>query len=173
MYPFADYLLYSGGAKRVVMKYTIPTTMTSVTALTFALQATNYPAADNDATWYIKNCKLEIADEPTPWCPNQRDELYSQWGMDENIEYDVSGYKNNGEKIGTIDYKSGSPRYNVSSSFNGVNTGIYNIPTCLNSTSTDFTISCWFKPTGTTNGALINCRNAVGEGVSLFLLNNN
>ena len=145
MYPFADYLTYSGGARRVVMKYTIPTTVTYISALTFALQATNYPAADNDATWYIKNCKLEIADEPTPWCPNQRDELYFQWGMDENIEYDVSGYSNNGTKIGNLNYESNSPRYNASTYFNGTDACIKASPMTLD--MTNITFSMWYKPT--------------------------
>ncbi len=115
--------------------------------------------------------KLEVADRPTPWCPNEADELYSQLGMDENIEYDTSGYRNNGTKIGILDYESSSPRYNVSSYFNGINSGIYKIPTCLNSTSSDFTISFWYKPSVVSNGAIINCRNMVGEGVSIFWVN--
>ena len=150
-YPFANYLHYTGGAKRVVMKYTIPTTMTSITNLTFALQATNYPAADNNATWYIKNCKLEIADEITPWCPNIIDELYSQLDMDENIEYDTSGYGNNGTKIGTLDYESSSPRYNVSSYFNGTDAYIKVPELALD--MTNITFSMWYKPTGAINFA--------------------
>lgn len=119
LYPFANFLTYSGGPRKVVMKYTIPTTVTYISNLTFALQATNYPASDNNEIWYIKNCKLEIADEATPWCPNEADELYSQLGMDDNIEYDTSGYGNNGTKIGTLEYESNSPRYQSATYFNG------------------------------------------------------
>jgi hypothetical protein len=171
VYPFADYLMYSGGARKVVMKYTIPSTWTSISNFIFALQDTNRPAAGNTATWYIKNCKLEIADEATSWCPNEADELYSQLGMDDNIEYDTSGYGNNGTKIGTLNYESNSPRHQSATYFNGTNSGIYKIPTCLTSTSSDFTISFWYKPTAVSNGAILNCRTLTGEGVSVFWVN--
>ena len=142
-YPFANYLEYSGGARKVVMKYTIPSTWTSISNFTFALQDTNRPAAGNTSTWYIKNCKLEIADEATPWCPNEADELYSQLGMDENIEYDTSGYRNNGTKVGALDYEANSPRYNCSSYLNGTDAYIQAPKISLD--MNNVTVSMWFN----------------------------
>jgi hypothetical protein len=168
LYPFADYLHYTGGAKRVVMKYTIPTTMTSITNLTFALQATNYPAADNNATWYIKNCKLEIANEATPWCPNERDELYSQLGMDDNIEYDTSGYGNNALKT-LVNYNSGSPRYQTSTAFDGTSSGITVNPSNINPVLTQggnnpFSYSFWIKNAANDRGIIFG--DHMTEGIS-------
>jgi hypothetical protein len=87
--------------------------------------------------------KLEIADEATPWCPNEADELYSQLDMDENIEYDTSGYRNNGIKIGTLNYESNSPRYNCSSYLNGTNAYIQ-VPK-INLDMNNITVSMWFN----------------------------
>jgi hypothetical protein len=168
VYPFADYLMYSGGARKVVMKYTIPSTWTSISNFTFALQDTNRPAAGNTATWYIKNCKLEIADEATPWCPNVRDELYSQLGMDENIEYDVSGYGYNGTKIGSLNYESGSPRYNTSSYFNGTDACI-KVPE-LTLDFNNITFSMWYKPSGARSFARLFDFSMGSEGNSTTFL---
>lgn len=71
------------------------------------------------ATFSIKNVKLEEGTKATPWCPAPSDDLYSTIGADDTIEYDCSGYSNNGTKIGTIDYSSDTPRYDVSTSAQG------------------------------------------------------
>lgn len=88
----------------------------------------------------------------------------------DNTIYDTSGYKNNGVQVikNSIKLSSDSPRGENCYIFNGTNSGIYKIPTCLSSTSSDFTISFWYKPTVVSNGAILNCRNTIGEGVSIF-----
>lgn len=68
--------------------------------------------------------KLEYGDKPTPWCPNSADSLATQLGYNSNIEYDVSGYCNNGTKYNITDYISNSPRYSVATKFNGTNSYI-------------------------------------------------
>lgn len=68
------------------------------------------------ARFRIDNLKLEEGEIATPWCPNEADELYQKIKINDNIEYDCSGYQKNGEKIG-IDYSSDTPKYDVSSIF--------------------------------------------------------
>lgn len=40
--------------------------------------------------------KIEIGEKTTRWCPPSDSDLYTQLGINNNIEYDISGYKNNG-----------------------------------------------------------------------------
>ena len=68
--------------------------------------------------------KLEYGDKPTPWCPNLADALATQLGYNTNIEYDVSGYCNNGTKYNITDYTSDTSRYSVATKFNGTNSYI-------------------------------------------------
>lgn len=117
----------------------------------------------------VAQAKLEIADEATPWCPNEADELYSDWGLDENIEYDVSGYENNGEKIGALDYESSSPRYQSSSYFNGTDACV-KVPG-LTLDMTDITFSMWYKPSGAINFGRIFDFSAGSDGnATTFLI---
>ena len=66
-----------------------------------------------------KNLKLERGDKATPWIPNSADVLYSDMGLDDGIEYDVSGYRYNGNVTGALTYSSDTPRYLTSTAFNG------------------------------------------------------
>ena len=68
--------------------------------------------------------KLEYGDKPTLWCPNSGDSLAAQLGYNNNIEYDVSGYCNNGTKYNITDYTPDTPRYSVATKFNGTNSYI-------------------------------------------------
>lgn len=58
--------------------------------------------------------KIEIGESPTCWSPNS-----TELGIDTNIEYDISGYCNNGTKIGTFTYSTDTPKYRVSINFPG------------------------------------------------------
>lgn len=62
----------------------------------------------------IKNFKLEKGDKPTPWCPNKNDELATTMGLDDGIEYDCSGFGNNGTRVGDFSWNSDTPRYHTS-----------------------------------------------------------
>ena len=96
---------------------------------------------------YVKNVKIEKGLVATPWTPNSADPLYTKMGLNDGIEYDVSGYGHNGTKTGTITYDVDTPRYWTSSYFNGssyISTeagsfGWFNFDQC--------TISAWMKPT--------------------------
>ena len=93
----------------------------------------------------ISNFKLEEGDKVTPWCPNSLDELYNTLGLNDNIQYDTSGYGNNGTKKGTFDYNSDTPKYNVSTIFNGTDNAIQtpNLTTMV--TDKNYTVSCWIN----------------------------
>ena len=67
----------------------------------------------------INNIKLEKGSIATPWCPNSSDDIYTALGYDDGIEYDTSGYGNNGTKVGTLSYSTDSPRYLASTVFDG------------------------------------------------------
>lgn len=71
----------------------------------------------------IKSIKFEIGDKATPWVPNSTDDEYSVMGFDDNTEYDVSGYGNNGIR-NNISWSSDSPRYGGCYEFNGIDSYI-------------------------------------------------
>lgn len=89
----------------------------------------------------ISNPKIEIGDKSTPWCPNETDELATTMGMNNNIEYDTSGFCNNGTRIDTFNWTSDTPKYNVSTVFNGNN----NIIKASHLPEETKTISIWLK----------------------------
>ena len=88
----------------------------------------------------ISNFKLEEGDKVTPWCPNVLDSLYNAMGLNSTIEYDCSGFCNNGTKNGTYSYTSDTPKYAVSTNFSGTET------IAIATTGADIlTLSCWAK----------------------------
>lgn len=85
--------------------------------------------------------KLEKGIIATPWLPNSADPEYTALGLNDNIEYDVSGYKNNGTKNGTIIASSSTARYTTSSVFNGSS---YIKNTNFNLTHGIWTVAAWY-----------------------------
>ena len=77
------------------------------------------PSYVTNGVW-IECCmiKMEKGNKSTPWIPYKTDDAYTALGFNDNIEYDVSGYGYNATKT-DITYDSDTPRYNVSSVFNG------------------------------------------------------
>lgn len=92
----------------------------------------------------IKKVKLENGNKATPWCPNPSDALYTALGYDDGIEYDTSGYGNNGTKVGALSYSIDSPRYLASTVFDG-DTACIRTPYNAVAWQTNFTINLWFK----------------------------
>lgn len=120
----------------------------------------------------VAQAKLEISDEPTLWCPNQADILYSQLGLGSNIEYDVSGYENNGTKIGTLDYESNTPRYSCSSYLNGTDAYIQIPKMTLDFNSVTF--SAWYKPSGNVEwGRIFDFGVGINGSGTTFLIDQN
>ena len=69
----------------------------------------------------ISNIKMQMGEKSTAWCPNETEALYNTLGLNNDIQYDVSGYQNNGIKH-NITYDSDTPKYEVSSVFTSANT---------------------------------------------------
>lgn len=74
-------------------------------------------------TYWMTNVKFEFGDKETPWLPNSSDSIYSSLGYGSNIEYDCSGYQNNGTRT-NVTTTSDTPRNTSSSVFNGSNSYI-------------------------------------------------
>lgn len=100
-----------------------------------------YNRTDN-ASVDFRRIKFEKSNIATSWCPNSADEIANSLGMNSNIEYDISGFKNNGVSIGAIGQEGNSPKYGSSAVFNGVDTCIKN-PNFI-FTSNTWSISLWY-----------------------------
>lgn len=77
----------------------------------------SFPNADGTRFMSIGDWKIEENSEPTAW-------TFNADNTNKNIEYDVSGYCHNGTKYNITDYSSDTPRYSVSTVFNGSNSYI-------------------------------------------------
>ena len=113
----------------------------------------------------VKCVKFEEGSIPTPWVPNQADALYSQMGLDNNIEYDVSGYGNNGARNGTFSWSGDTPRYNVSTYASG-SASTYLSGSTLPAEAK--TVSLWIKCNKTVNSAIFSDKTS---GLQIGLLN--
>lgn len=102
-----------------------------------------YGHYNGNGTFYVRHIKLEEGPVATPWCPNSADALATTMGLNDNVEYDTSGYGNNGMRTGTFSWTSDTPKYSVSTAFEK---GIISIPNSF-VTTTDpiFSVSLWFK----------------------------
>lgn len=117
---------------------------------------------DAIGTYYFKNFKLEKGSIPTPWSPASSDALATTMGLNDNVEYDVSGYCNNGTRTGTFSWTSDTPKYNVSTKFlaNTIKNNIFNF------TSNTWTVAFWYyydTAPSAYQGFLCLSRNAGGD----------
>lgn len=92
--------------------------------------------------------KLEIGDKMTQWCPNLSDAFALTMGLDKTTEFDISGFRNNGNKItDTMTYTSDSVKYQISTNFNGIDDGILIDDLVLsNIINNAVTYAFWIKP---------------------------
>ena len=95
----------------------------------------------------VSDFKLEEGSIATPWCPNSSDTLATTMGLNSTIEYDCSGFCNNGTRTGTFTWTSDTPKYAVSQVFNGSNNAIQtpSLPTMI--TDKNYTIAVWIYKT--------------------------
>ena len=130
-------------------RYWVVYTQTETTAIKSVIcprlcSPASYPSSQSGTgTVYVRNQKLERGSTPTPWLPNPADAEYSALGFDDGIEYDVSGYNNNGTKVGVVVASADTPRYSTSSLFDGSSYIINNTSTIH--LSNEFTIAWWGK----------------------------
>lgn len=150
----------------LTITFTVTTAQASATdAVKLYLNFYNSPSNVSSATKYmsIGRWKLEEGDTPTPWCPNVNDTIYNSMGYNTNIEYDVSGYCNNGTKYNITNYISNSPRYSVGTVFNKTN---YSYINCGNDwlVRDEITINIWayMEDWTTYNYRLISCTESGG-----------
>lgn len=124
----------------------------------------------SSATCYISEIKLERGSVRTPWSP---DASSSQFTSDYSIK-DCSGYQVPIGTTGTVPSVTGdSPRYGMSASFDGAGACLWPVSDPIKSTTTEFTISVWFKTTTVSATQCIwNGRTTTGAAVSIFIINN-
>lgn len=91
--------------------------------------------------------------------------LLNDKGFNNNIEYDCSGYCNNGTKIGTFQYKTDTPKYNTSTYAQGSSSTYLEGIVLPSETKT---VSLWIKCAKTVNSAIFNDRIT---GLQIGLLN--
>lgn len=99
---------------------------------------------DTNVTTQMCGIKIEKGNKVSPWSPCPSDDIYTALGYDDGIEYDTSGYGNNGTKVGTLSYSTDSPRYLASAVFDG-DTACIRTPYDAVAWQTNFTINLWFK----------------------------
>lgn len=141
------YSLVNNSWVKIQGTYTIDTNATSAVV--------NMQIVKNGTVWFSP-VKVEKGSIATPWIPNSSDTLYSALGYNNNIEYDCSGYSNNGTKSGNITWDIDSPRYATSYKFE---TGSDYIKTNFSAIMNELSISFWVKPSPSNGGYSIICSN--------------
>lgn len=71
--------------------------------------------------------KIEIGNKVTPWTPGSSD-LLAGIELNNTTEYDISGFGNNGIRVGTFEWSSDTPKYKVSTVFNASHPDYIKIP---------------------------------------------
>ena len=116
----------------------------------------------------VENPKLEKGSVATPWCPHTSDSLYTSLGLDSTTEEDCSGLGNNGviKNQSAISIEKDSPRYEVSTVFNGAP---FIIGQNLNGAkSTDALSLCaWINPSQVSEGNIISSYEGGGAGLHI------
>ena len=92
----------------------------------------------------IFNMKVETYSTNTPWCPNTNDAIFTKLGYLDGIEYDCSGFMNNGQIFNaSITYSCDTKRNLGSYIFNGSSDRITRSISAF--TDRIFSVSCWCK----------------------------
>ena len=121
-------------------------------------------------TYELKNLKVEEGIKETPWIPAPTHASYAALGLDDNIEYDCSGYGYDGTISGALTGSSDSSRYNSCTVFpSGGYIGLNNIPSI--ESMKQCTFSFWMKTSTPENSmCLWNGRVTTGGPIGIFTL---
>lgn len=113
--------------------------MTSIAGKTVTAITTTY---GNGGNLLFTDLKLEKGSIKTPYSPIVNSVLYTSMGLNSPVEYDCSGYCNNGTKVGTLTYTSDTSKYQVSTKFNG-SSAIKDVDFPFS--SSQWTVVFWYK----------------------------
>lgn len=118
---------------------------------------------------YITQIKLEYGTIATPYIPHSSDPEYTKMGLNDGIEYDVSGYRRNGTKYDSFKYTTDTPRYITAIEKTDNTKPAIQIPTIWETGTTvnELTLSCWHK-TDTANNNTKNIINLHGNAFLRF-----
>ena len=118
-----------------------------------------------NGTYWLAEPKVEIGEKATSWSPSVTDTLTTTMDLNSTIEYDCSGFCNNGTRIGTFTWTSDTPKYQVSTHAVGSSTTHLEGPPLPAEAKT---VTLWIKGNKSTNGAIFNDKTS---GLQIGLLN--
>lgn len=108
----------------------------TVSSSTVSFRVHNFFYPNKTCDYYIGCWQLELKNHVTPYVFGSRSE---------NVVYDVSGFNYHGTKVGSQIYSSDTPKYSISTSFNGVDDCIQVPLNTFFPNAGSFTINLWFK----------------------------
>lgn len=143
-YPWVDKSSMSTDYKFYSLTFTMATGRGTTNEIYICTRWTTTPTPGDWFKILPNSVKIEEGSVATPWCPNPADALYSAMGYNNNIEYDCSGFGNNGTKSGAeMIWDINSPRYTTSYKFIGSGQKI-SVAKKIVPQLTDATFSVWF-----------------------------
>jgi len=95
-----------------------------------------------------------LSDKATPWVPNSGDAEYAKLGLNNNVEYDISGYGYNLSKFGNanVSYTSNTPRYRIATSVGTASNSGYSLSAATQGGTSVATLSAWVYETARSDG---------------------
>ena len=148
-----------------VWKWKAPSNAQDIT-----LRTNSYSDGTTAVTLKFWDFKIE-EDTYTAYVPSKNSAQYTELGYGIGIVRDTTGRGNDGQLYTTAPtFVSGSPRYATCASF-ASGSCIWPIPDPIKSTTTEFTISVWFRTTTVSgNQCIWNGRTTTGAAVGIFLI---
>lgn len=150
-----------------VWKWTAPSNAQDIT-----IRTNSYSEGTTPVTLKFWDFKLEEGTF-TPYVPPSTASQYTALGLSSTTVRDTSGMGNDTARYGSPTSANGSPRYNTCTGFSG-GSCLWPVPDPIKSTTTEFSISVWFKTTAAnTSQCIWNGRKTVGASCAIFVLSTN
>lgn len=146
----------NGKWSRVSFFFTQSALLTNSQGLVYSYTQFSFQLVQNgDIT--IRRIKVEAGNKKTPYSISEADDINT------TIEYDASGYKNNGTRGGTITISDNTPRNTCSTVFNGTNSFIACGRGGMITGATEITICHWcYAADWTAINTLMSCTEGGG-----------